>query len=291
MAQERLRFDRSHSKPMNFEEISNIEQEMNALIRQNDMVVTMLMTPDEAAADGAMALFGEKYGDEVRVVSMGKLGEDGFSVELCGSTHVTRTGDIGMFKIVSEGAVAAGIRPVEAMTGPSAAAYLARCNGLITDLADKLKVTAEALPERVDALIEERRKLEKAFGELRRKLATGSGAQANANRFKQDAGTRLAAVKLEDVPGKELKGMADGLKKRMESGVAALISVKDGKAFLVVALTEDLKETYNAVDVLKTGVAELGGKGGRRRDMAEGGGPDGSKADAAFATIEEALMF
>ena len=291
VAEDRLRFDISHPRPIAFKDIADVEQEVNALICQNEAVITRLMTPEEAVAGGAMALFGEKYGDEVRVVSMGKIGRDSFSVELCGGTHVARTGDIGVFKIVSEGAVAAGIRRVEAMTGPAAAAYLARRDGLLTDLADKLKVRADALPERVDALIEERKKLEKEIGELRKKLATGGGAPTDATRYKNVAGTRLAAIRLEDVPGKELKGMADELKKQMGSGIAALISVKEGKASLVVALTEDLKDTYNAVDLLKTGVAALGGKGGGgRADMAQGGGPDGANTGAAFAAIEAALI-
>ena len=242
VAQERLRFDISHPKPIAFADIAEIEQEVNALICQNDAVITRLMTPDEAAAEGTMALFGEKCGDEARVVSMGKRAEAPFSVELCGGTHVARIGDIGVFKIVSEGAVAAGIRRLEAMIGPAAAAYLAKRDGMLNDLADKLKVKAEDVSERVEALMEERRKLEKELGELRKKLATG--ADMGANRFKEVAGTRLAAVKLEDVHGKELKGMADELKKQMESGVTALISIKDGKASLVVALTDDLKDIY-----------------------------------------------
>ena len=292
VAPERLRFDISQPRPVAEDELADIEAEVNRIIRQNDAVGTRLMTPDEAVAAGALALFGEKYGDEVRVVSMGQGdpagGDDPFSTELCGGTHVRRTGDIGLFKIVGESAVAAGVRRIEALTGQAALDYLTAQEDYLKAAAAALKTTPAELPERVGSLLEERRRLERDLSDTRRKLAVGGGASEGSD-AKEVAGIRYGARHVADIPPKDLKGMIDDMKQG-GPGVYALISVNDGKASIVVGVTDDLVSRYSAVDLVKTGVAELGGKGGGGRpDMAQGGGPDGAKATAALAAIEEVL--
>ncbi|MEX2454076.1 MAG: alanine--tRNA ligase [Rhodospirillaceae bacterium] len=291
VAPDRLRFDISHPKAIDADDLRAVEAEVNARIRLNTPVETHLMTPDEAIEGGAMALFGEKYGDEVRVVSMG-ADDERFSIELCGGTHVRRTGDIGFFHIVGESAVAAGVRRIEALAGATADAYAVQQEQLLAKAAAELRSSVDEVPGRVAGLLEERKKLEREISDLRRKLATGSGSADGAGNagVKEIAGIRYAARKLEGIPARELKPMADEIKKQIGSGVAAIVSVDDGKASIVVAVTEDVMERFSAVDLVRVGSAALGGKGGGGRpDMAQAGGPDGSAADAALEAIAGAI--
>ena len=293
VAPDRLRFDISHTKPLSAAEIRAVEDQVNAEVRANESVTTRLMAPENAIEAGAMALFGEKYGDEVRVVSMGRINDNSrnFSVELCGGTHVRRTGDIGLFKIVSESAVGAGVRRVEAVTGAAAEAYVLDEEKTLREAAAALKVAPGELPARIAALVEDRRKLERELTEMRKKLVSGGGAgAATGPAAKTIAGISFSGRVLEDVPAKDLKGMADALKKQLGSGVAALVTVAEGKASLVVAVTDDLTARISAVDLVKIGSEALGGKGGGGRpDMAQAGGPDGGKAQEALAAIESQL--
>ncbi|NBB84204.1 MAG: alanine--tRNA ligase, partial [Alphaproteobacteria bacterium] len=278
VAPERLRFDISQPTPLSTEDVRAVETEVNARIRENAEVETRLMTPDEAIDQGAMALFGEKYGDTVRVVSMGRDGNAIYSMELCGGTHVGRTGDIGAFRLVGEGAVAAGIRRIEALTGGAAIDYDERRDQLLTSAAAALKVTPDDLPSRVGQLIEDRRRLEREVAELKRKLASGGGAATGGPQTKEVGGIAFAGRVVRDLPAKELKPMADELKKQLGSGVAALVAVNDGKASIVVGVTDDLTGRISAVDLVRAGAAALGGKGGGGRpDMAQAGGPDGDR--------------
>jgi alanyl-tRNA synthetase len=248
------------------------------------------MTPDEAVAAGAMALFGEKYGDEVRVVTMGGTHNMPYSVELCGGTHATRTGDIGLMKIVSESAVAAGVRRIEAVTGSAAIAHMNQTEGLLNEAAAALNVPPAGLPERLRALVEERKRLENELSDLRRKLATGGAGAASVDQGKEIAGITFIRRELDGVPPKELKAMADDLKKQVGSGIISIAAAADGKASLVVAVTEDLLERHDAVTLVRVGSAVLGGKGGGGRpDMAQAGGPDGSRLAEANDAIEAAL--
>ena len=292
VAPDRLRFDISHPKPLDAEDIHAVEVLVNRRIRTNAEVGTRFMTPDEAIAAGALALFGEKYGEEVRVVSMG--GEDAtkgagrpFSTELCGGTHVVRTGDIGFFKITGETALASGVRRIEAVAGAAALDYVETQERLLEQASSALKVGAQDLPERVSALMEERRKLERELSETRKKLATGGGEGPAAKEIK---GRKLISRVLQDVPARDLKPMADEIKGHLGSGVAVLIAVNEGKASVVVGVTDDLTQQLSAVDLVRVGSEALGGKGGGgRADMAQAGGPDGAKADQAIAAIEAAL--
>jgi alanyl-tRNA synthetase len=291
VAPDRFRFDFSHNKALSEDEIKRIEDEVNARIRLNTDVATRLMTPEAAMGEGAMALFGEKYGDEVRVVSMGG-DKERFSIELCGGTHVRRTGDIGLMKIVSEGAVASGVRRIEAVTGEAALAYFAERERLLDEAAAALKTSAAELPTRLAALIEERRKLERELADARKKLATGGGGAgpAAAAPEKKVAGVAFAARKMDGVAAKDLKSIADALKKQIGSGVVAIAGTEDGKASLVVGVTDDLTGRISAVDLVRAGSVALGGKGGGGRpDMAQAGGPDAAAADAALKAVEDAL--
>ena len=293
VAPERLRFDVSHPKAIEADELRDIEREVNARIRLNSPVDTRLMTPDEAIENGAMALFGEKYGDEVRVVTMGG-GADRFSVELCGGTHVHRTGDIGFFHIVAESAVASGVRRIEALAGATADAYAVNREELLVRTAQELKTTAEDVPSRVAGLLDERKKLEREISDLRRKLATGGGgansAMASGGEFTDIAGLKYAPRVLEGIPARELKAMADEIKRQIGSGVTAIVSVDDGKASIVVGVTQDVMDRISAVDLVRIGSAALGGKGGGGRpDMAQAGGPDGAAAQAALDAIGAAI--
>ena len=290
VAGERLRFDISHPKAMTPEELSVVEDQVNIHVRDNSEVSTRLMTPDEAIEAGATALFGEKYGDEVRVVAMGSTdGNEAFSTELCGGTHARRTGDIGLFRIVSESAVAAGVRRIEAVTGAAAQSYIADEAKALSDAAAVLKVSPADLPGRIESLLDERRKMEKEITELRRQMATGGGG-GSASDIKEISGIKFAGKTLDGVPAKDLKSLADDLKGQVGSGVVALISVNDGKASLVVGVTDDLAEKISAVDLVRVGSEAVGGKGGGGRpDMAQAGGPDGGNADAAINAIEEAI--
>jgi alanyl-tRNA synthetase len=295
VAPERMRFDFSHPRALTHEDVTAIETEVNDRIRENADVKTGLMTPDAAVSAGALALFGEKYGDEVRVVSMGEADDPEaasarpFSVELCGGTHVRRTGDIGLFKIASESAVAAGVRRVEVLTGAAAEQYLAHEEDLLRQAATELRTTPEELPGRVVSLVEERRKLERELSELRRKLASGGNA-AQPQAAKDLGGVKFLGRVIDDLPAKELKSLADEMKKSVGSGVVALVARADGKASIVVGVTDDLTKRLSAVDFVRVGAEALGGKGGGGRpDMAQAGGPDGARADAAIAAIEQAV--
>ncbi|HYM31093.1 MAG TPA: alanine--tRNA ligase, partial [Candidatus Cybelea sp.] len=292
VAPERLRFDISHPKPLAEDEIAAVEAEVNAQVLANTEVTTRLMTPPEAIEAGALALFGEKYGDEVRVVGMGHnsqgAGEKPFSVELCGGTHVRRTGDIGLFKIVGEGAVAAGVRRIEALTGEAAREYLNEQERTLKEAAAVLKSPPAGVPARIAQLLDERRKLERELADARRKMATGGGGESDVRDI---AGVRFVARRLDGVPAKDLRGMADAVKGQIGSGVVALVSAgDDAKVALVVAVTQDLVARYSAVDLVRVGAAELGGKGGGGRpEFAQAGGPDAAKADDALSAIAKAL--
>ena len=298
VAPERLRFDISQPTPIPAEVLQKVEDDVNARILANDDVTTRLMTPDAAVKAGALALFGEKYGDEVRVVSMGGRREDAedrfFSTELCGGTHVRRTGDIGLVHILSDSAVSAGVRRIEAVTGVGARAYLLGQENLLRETASALKVAPADVPARVATLVEQRRKLERELADARRALAmgggTGGGSGGGTAEIDTVAGVNFVGRKFDGVPARDLKGLADDFKKKIGSGVVALISVEDGKASVVCSVTDDLTTKFDAVGFVRVGVAELGGKGGGGRpDMAQGGGPEGAKADAALAAIRQAL--
>jgi len=288
VAPDRLRFDFSQPKGMTPDDIKTVEREVNAYVQQNDAVEVRVMGRDEAIAGGAMALFGEKYGEEVRVVTMGKE-PDGevYSMELCGGTHTRRTGDIALVKLIGEGAVAAGVRRVEALTGQAALAHVEEEEAWLEAAAATLKTVPQALPERVQDLLTEKRRLEQELAELRRKMAAGDTGQAAAKRVGNVA---LAARTLDGVPAKELRSAADSIKQGLGSGVVALVAVNEGKAAVVVSVSDDLKDRVDAVELVKAGVAALGGKGGGGRpDFAQGGGPDGAAAAAALEAIEAAL--
>jgi len=290
VAPDRLRFDISHPKGVNDNEMADVEDEVNRIIRQNAEVSTRLMTPDEAIEAGAMALFGEKYGDEVRVVSMGELDDANYSTELCGGTHVRRTGDIGLFKVVSEGAVAAGVRRIEALTGAGALAYLEAQDKALHDIAGLLKVNPNDVVGRISALLEERKKLERELMDARKAAASGGGSARGEDAAKEVGGIAFIGKVIENIPAKELKGMVDEMKKQLGSGVAALVAVNEGKASLVVGVTSDIAEKVSAVDLVRAGSAAVGGKGGGGRpEMAQAGGPDGAKAQDAIQAIEGAL--
>ncbi len=288
VAPERLRFDFSHPKPLTEEEIATIEADVNRVVRRNTDVTTRLMTPAEAISAGALALFGEKYGEEVRVVAMGAesaSAESPYSIELCGGTHVRRTGDIGLFKITGESGVAAGVRRIEALTGEAAETHLSQEERHLRAAAAVLKSPLEEVPARVALLVEERRKLERQLSEARRSKSAGNGAK-----MRDIGGIRYAAQKLDGVPPKDLRAMVDGLKQEIGSGVVALVAVNEGKAALVVGVTDNLTERFSAVDLVRAGAARLGGKGGGGRpEFAQAGGPDAASAAAALEAVEAAL--
>ena len=285
---DRLRFDVSQPTPIGRDDLAWVETEVNARIRENTEVRTRLMTPDAAVAEGAMALFGEKYGDEVRVVSMGG-GEEGrpaWSIELCGGTHVRRTGDIGLLRIVAETGVSAGVRRIEAVCAEAALALVHETDRRLTDAAAALRASPAELPDRIAALMEDRRKLERQVSDLQKKLATGGAA----SEIEDIAGIKLAARNLGDVAPRELKGVAEAILQSIGSGIAALVSTAEGKASIVVAVSPDLTAKHSAVDLVRAAAAAVGGKGGGGRpDMAQAGGPDGDKADGALAAIRALL--
>ncbi|WP_376710856.1 alanine--tRNA ligase [Pseudochrobactrum lubricantis] len=296
VAPERLRFDFSHPKPISEEELRKVESIANEIILQNSPVTTRLMAVDDAIEAGAMALFGEKYGDEVRVVSMGtatqgeKAGKT-YSLELCGGTHVRQTGDIGLVRIVSEGAVAAGVRRMEALTGEAARLYLEEQDDRVKAIASALKTTPSEALDRVNSLIDERRKLEKELTEARKKLALSGGSSKSDNEAKTINGVHFMGRSVTGVAPKDLKPLADEGKKALGSGIVAFIGVsEDGKASAVVAVTDDLTSRFSAVDLVRVASAALGGQGGGgRADMAQAGGPDGGKADEALAALAKAI--
>ncbi|MBC2670352.1 alanine--tRNA ligase [Novosphingobium piscinae] len=291
VAADRLRFDFSHPTALSVEDIAAIEAEVNAEIRSNETVSTRLMTPDDAIAAGAMALFGEKYGDEVRVLSMGRLNAGrNYSVELCGGTHVRATGDIGLFRIVAEGAVSSGVRRIEALTGEGARRWLVGREDALKNAASLLRTTPDEVEARVAALLDERRRLEKELAEAKKALALGGGGGAAPAADEEVGGVRFSGQVLEGLDPKDLRGLLDQAKQRLGSGVAAIVAVNEGKASIAAGVTEDLTGTVSAVDLVRAGVEALGGKGGGGRpDMAQGGGPDGSKAAEAIAAVRAAL--
>jgi alanyl-tRNA synthetase len=293
---DRLRFDIAHPKPVTAAELAEVEDIANGIVLQNEPVTTRLMGVDEARASGARALFGEKYGDEVRVVAMGTIegGDNGarpYSVELCGGTHVARTGDIGLISVTGESAVAAGVRRIEARTREGARKRLNEEARALADIASALRAPVAEAGEKVAALVEERQKLERELSAARRKLAMGGGGASGAEAIRDVGGLKLYARAVSGVEMKDLKSMADEAKQSLGSGVVAIVALaEDGKASVVVAVTNDLAASHSAVDLVRIASAVLGGKGGGGRpDMAQAGGPDGAKAEAALAAIEAAL--
>ena len=292
VAPDRLRFDFSHPKPLSHEELQEIEQQVNAVIRQNSDVATRLMPTDDAIKAGAEALFGEKYGDEVRVLTMGDdpAAAKPYSVELCGGTHVHRLGDIGLFTILSESAVAAGVRRIEALTSEGARRYLLGQAELAREAAGALKTSPAELPQRVAQLAEERRRLERELTDAKKALALAGPARSGGDETRDIAGLKAVLRVVDGVSPKDLKGLADEAKTKIGSGVVAFVAAADGKASLVVGVTDDLKARINAVDLVKIGAEKLGGKGGGGRpDMAQAGGPETAQAQAALDAIAARL--
>ncbi len=296
-ASDRLRFDFSHSKALTLEEIQKVEREVNDFIRQNSSVETRIMTPDDARELGAQALFGEKYGDEVRVVSMGKAptgkGQDGetWSIELCGGTHVRQTGDIGTFVVLGDSASSAGVRRIEALTGDEAFRYLSAQDHRLAQVALELKAQPDDVVTRVKSLLDERKALQNEVAQLRRDLAMAGGAgQGGGAEATEVNGVKFLAQTLSGVSGKDLPALIDEHKSRLGSGAVLLIADTGGKAAVAAGVTADLTDTVSAVDLVKAAVVELGGKGGGGRpDMAQGGGKDATNADAAIKAAEQVL--
>ncbi len=276
-------------------EIEAVEDLANAVVLEDAPVVTRLMDRDEAIKSGAMALFGEKYGDEVRVVSMGTVPDDvmgkTYSTELCGGTHVRRTGEIGLVTLVSEGGVAAGVRRIEALTGAAARKHLTEQEKRLRAVAMALKSRPEDAAERVQVLVEERRRLERDLAEARKKLAMGGGGKGVDGEVREVGSIRFLGRTVAGIPPRDLKGLVDAGKRTVGSGVVAFVGVADdGKAGIVVGVTDDLIQRFSAIDLVRAGAEALGGKGGGGRpDMAQAGGPDGAQADKALAAIEAAL--
>jgi len=325
VAPDRFRFDFSHPKALTPEDIEAVEGEVNFHIRQNQPVATRLMSQEDALAAGAMALFGEKYGDEVRVLTMGTspppAGGEGapatagaggaaqgsgdaqhrwkggggeglqpYSVELCGGTHVTALGDIQLFKIVSESAVSSGVRRIEALTGEAARRYLLDRENALRTAAATLKAAPDEVPARVATLLDERRRLERELAEAKKALALGGGSPREAAGPEQVAGTAFIGQVLENIDPRQLRGLVDEAKQRVGSGVVALIALNEGRASIAAGVTDDLTSRFSAVDLVRAAVAALGGQGGGGRpDMAQGGGPDGGKADEALDAIRRSL--
>jgi alanyl-tRNA synthetase len=301
VADDRLRFDFAHLKPISRDELARIEDIANRAVLENAPVVTRLMAVEDAIDSGARALFGEKYGDEVRVVSMGYAQDrddrgDGianraFSVELCGGTHVARTGDIGLITIVSEAAVAAGVRRIEAKTAAEARRYLNARAARLQDVAALLKTPEDDAATRLAALIEDRRKLERDSTDARRRLAMGEAGDAGASLRDDIGGVKFLGRSVSGIDLKELKSLADEAKQSIGSGVVAIAGVDgDGKAGIVVGVTADLADRFDAVALVRLAAANLGGKGGGgRRDLAQAGGPNGAGVDEALNAIRDAL--
>ena len=291
VAPDRLRFDFSHPTALSADDLAAIEAEVNAEIRANEPVTTRLMTPDVAIAAGAMALFGEKYGEEVRVLSMGRATDKAYSVELCGGTHVRALGDIGVFRIVGESAVSSGVRRIEALTGEGARQWLIGREDALKHTASLLRTTPDEVEARVAALIDERRKLERELAEAKKALALGGGGAKAEAADEEVGGIKFAGQVLEGLDPKELRGLLDQAKQRLGSGVAVIVAVNEGRASIAAAVTEDLVGKVSAVDLVRAGVEALGGKGGGGRpDMAQGGGPDGSKAADALTAAKAVLV-
>ncbi len=300
VAHDRLRFDFSHQEAVKPEEISRIEQQVNQVIRQNTGVETRVMAYDDAIDAGAVALFGEKYGDDVRVLSMGNPfappandggGEDkAYSVELCGGTHVRRVGDIALFKIIGEGAVSSGVRRIEALTGEAARLYLEGQAAIVRAAADAVKTTPGELADRVAALLAERKKLERDLADAKKQLALGGGGKSNDDDVIEVNGVKFIGRVLDGVQPKDLRSLIDQAKQKMGEGVAAFVSVNDGKAALAVGVTDGVQAQLSAVDLVRVGAAAIGGKGGGgRADMAQAGGPDVDNAPEAIKAIQDAM--
>jgi len=289
---ERIRFDFSHGQPLTPDEIDRIEAEVNAVVRQNLAADTRLMAPQEAIEAGAMALFGEKYGDAVRVLTLGRAlsGEAAYSVELCGGTHVARTGDIALFKVVSEQGIAAGVRRIEALTGEAARRWLLEQAAVAKSLADQFKVPVAEVGARVDALQAQSRRLEKELADAKRQLAMGGGGGAAPAGPEEIGGVMVLARIMEGVGGKDLRAIAEEFKKQLPDGVIVLIGAADGKAAATVAVTGSAQGRFNAADLARTAVLAMGGQGaGGRPDFAQGGAPDASKAAEGLAAVKAAL--
>ena len=288
---ERIRFDISHGGAITREELAQVENQVNAVIQQNEPASTKLMNPEEAIAAGAMALFGEKYGDEVRVLGLGQPveGEDkAYSVELCGGTHVERTGDISLFKIVSEGAVAAGIRRVEAVSGEAARSYLETQAGYARAVADKIKVKPEDIAARVETLMSERKKLEKELSEAKKQLALGGGGGAAAS-AEEINGVQFMGRVLDGVSGKDLRSMLNDQLSAIGSGIVAFVAKDGPKVAVAVAVTDDLTKTHSAATLVNAGAEKVGGRGGGKPGMAQAGGSQPENADEALAAIKAAI--
>ncbi len=291
VAEDRLRFDFSHPKALSSAEIAAVEAEVNAQIRGNDAVTTRLMTPDDAIAAGAMALFGEKYGDEVRVLSMGTVDADSYSVELCGGTHVRALGDIGLFKIISESAVSSGVRRIEALTGEAARLWLTQRDEALKGVAATLKTSPDDVPARVAALADALKRAERELAEAKKALALGGGGgNGGGPAVEAVGGTGFVAQVVHGLDPKGLRGAVDELKRAVGSGVAMLVAVNDGRASVAVGVTDDCVAALSAVTLVQHAVAALGGQGGGGRpDMAQGGGPNGDAAEAAVAAVRAVL--
>ncbi|MFG1290161.1 alanine--tRNA ligase [Xanthobacter versatilis] len=293
VAPDRLRFDFSHPKPLSGGELAEVETIANRFVLRNEPVETRIMAVDDAITSGARALFGEKYGDEVRVVSMGTDDGNGapYSVELCGGTHVKRTGDIGLISVLSESAVASGVRRIEALTADAARRHLNAASAALAGTAAVLKAPVAEVEARVATLVEERRRLERELAEARKKLAMGGGGEASGDAVRTVGDSKLLARRVEGIEIKDLKGLVDEGKKQIGSGVVAIVGVtSDGKAGIVVGVTADLTARFDAVALVRVGSEALGGKGGGGRpDMAQAGGPDGAKAEAALDAIAAAM--
>ena len=291
VAPDRLRFDFSHLSALTGDEIRAVEADVNAQIRGNSPVVTRLMSPDDAVAAGALALFGEKYGDEVRVLSMGQEAGTDYSVELCGGTHVQALGDIGLAVIIAESAVSSGVRRIEALTGEAARLWLGERDSKLKSIASVLKSSPEEAAERVATLVEERKKLDRELTEAKKALALAGDGGGHAEAEVETVGNvAFSGQVINGLNPKELRGLIDEAKKKLNSGIAVLVAVNDGRAAVAVGVTDDLTDSFNAVDLVQAGVAAVDGKGGGGRpDMAQGGGPDGSKADQAIAEIRSKI--
>ena len=294
VAPERLRFDFTHPKPLTEDELARVETLANQIVQDNAPVETRLMGQEDAIRSGARALFGEKYGDEVRVVSMGRP-DPGvahpFSVELCGGTHVSRTGDIGLICIVGEGAVASGVRRIEARTAEGARGHLVAQSRALRDVAALMRAPLDEAPARLAQLLDERKRLERELAETRRKLAMGGGGPEGGAEWRDVAGIKLLTRAVDGVDPKDLKSLVDEAKKAIGSGVVAIACASgDGKAGVVVGVTDDLTARFSAVDFVRAAAVELGGKGGGGRpDLAQAGGPDAHAIGEALASIEQAL--
>ena len=288
---ERVRFDFSHGGPVTLAEIEAIEAEVNAVIRQNRSALTEEMAPEAAIAAGAVALFGEKYGESVRVLTLGEAleGEGAYSVELCGGTHVDRTGDIALFKIVSEGGVAAGVRRIEGLTGEAARRWLVEQAAVARSLSEQFRTPVSEVLSRVEALEAQRRKLEKELADARRQLAMGGGGAA-AGGPEEVGGVQLLARVMDGVGGKDLRPIAEEFKKQVPDGVIALVGTADGKAAVTVAVTGAAAQKLSAVDLARAAVQALGGQGaGGRPDFAQGGAPDAARAEEGLAAVRALL--